>query len=289
MLTLFTTCKPFVGDVGRNKYAALETWTRLEPRPEVLLLGDDHEAAEVAVDLGLVHIPIVERHVDGKPLVSSLFRLAFQHATSPLLCYLDADVLLLDNGLIKAARALQAERAFVAIGASASATGFDGEHLIRPRDFRHNERGIWGMDYFLFRRDAQTFTDLPPFPINAGGWDNWLIYSARRRGMRVINATALIHPVHLDHPPRVEPSVNGYHHLLSNTDHLFSLMDCTHRLTADGLERTGGWHTVQRLTRLPTLHPPLAPLQPAVRAALAVTRRQRERAGLTVNGIGTRR
>lgn len=290
LLTLFTTCKPFAGDVGRNQYAALRSWTRLEPRPQVIVVGDDPGSAKAAADLGLTHVPSVDRSVDGKPLVKSMFREATTFAQHDLLCYADADTLLLDNSLMEAAKAMAGRRDFLLTGASSSAVYQADGKLSEVQTYHVNARGVWGMDYFLFPRGS--IYGMPPFPINQGGWDNWLVYSTRRRGATVIDATDFVHPIHLEHPPRVNPpaSVDGYHHELDNVDHLFSLLDATHRLTAAGsLAPVRGWRQVRTVTRLPWLWPALMPLQPVVKAALSVTRKQREARGITVNGIGTRK
>ena len=53
MITLFTTAKPFVGQTAVTQYNTLACWRTLFPQSEVLLLGEEKGAAEVAKELGL--------------------------------------------------------------------------------------------------------------------------------------------------------------------------------------------------------------------------------------------
>ena len=42
-----------------------------------------------------------------------------------------------------------------------------------------------GSDYFLFPRHL--FAEIPEFAIGRAGWDNWMIYQARRQGWPVVD------------------------------------------------------------------------------------------------------
>ena len=64
-ITLVTTGKAFAGHSGMIQRNALASWTRLHADVEVILLGDDAGAAEVARELGLRHEPRVERNRFG--------------------------------------------------------------------------------------------------------------------------------------------------------------------------------------------------------------------------------
>ena len=73
------------------------SWTRLSPRPEILLFGDEEGTAEIARELGLRHFPEVARNEFGTPLLDDLFRQAEQHASTPLLGYVNGDIILTDD------------------------------------------------------------------------------------------------------------------------------------------------------------------------------------------------
>ncbi len=93
-ITIFTSCKPFEGEAAVLQYKALETWSRLEPSCEVIVLGDESGARECCQSLGLRHYPEVKRNEWGTPLLDSLFRVAEEVSSSDLLCYVNADILL---------------------------------------------------------------------------------------------------------------------------------------------------------------------------------------------------
>src|SRR5574338_408406 len=103
LITLFSAPKPFtdahISTIQRN---AGRSWTLL-PDVEVLLLGDEAGLPEAARDLGVTHLPGVARNEQGTPLISSMFRLALEHSDSPLLCIINADILLLPD-FVKAVR-----------------------------------------------------------------------------------------------------------------------------------------------------------------------------------------
>src|SRR5258707_11129572 len=106
VLTLFSIPKAFRGLAGVIQRNAIESWTKLEPRPEIILLGNDEGAAEVARDFGLRHLPNVATNDHGTPLLSDLFRQAEAAATSPYMCYVNADIILLSD-FLRAAETVQ--------------------------------------------------------------------------------------------------------------------------------------------------------------------------------------
>ena len=97
LLTLFSAPKPFtnphIAMIQRN---AIRSWTLL-PDVEVILLGEETGLAEAARELSVRHIPNVTRNTSGTPLISSMFSLARENSNSPLLCIVNADMLLMQD------------------------------------------------------------------------------------------------------------------------------------------------------------------------------------------------
>src|SRR6266853_240338 len=94
MLTLFSTPKPFEGHSDVIQRNALQSWKRLHPDVEVILLGDEAGTAEVCRELGLRHVPEVERTAEGTKLIASLFGRAQQLARHNFVCYSNCDIIL---------------------------------------------------------------------------------------------------------------------------------------------------------------------------------------------------
>ena len=96
-ITLFSAPKPLtdphIATIQRN---AIRSWTLL-PEVEVILLGEETGLAEAARELGVRHIPNVTRNTSGTPLISSMFSLARENSNSPLLCIVNADMLLMPD------------------------------------------------------------------------------------------------------------------------------------------------------------------------------------------------
>src|SRR5512139_2983176 len=103
LLTVFSAPKPFtdphIALIQRN---AIGSWARL-PETEVILVGEESGLAETAREFGVKHLADVARNPEGTPLVSSIFSLARQASTSPLLVYVNADILL-TSSLVASAR-----------------------------------------------------------------------------------------------------------------------------------------------------------------------------------------
>ena len=83
-LALFSTPKNFRGHFATIQRNAITSWTHLDPRPEILLFGNEEGTAEIAAGLGIRHFPNVARNEFGTPLLNDLFGQAAQHASAPL-------------------------------------------------------------------------------------------------------------------------------------------------------------------------------------------------------------
>ena len=104
-LTIFTAPKPFTDPlIATLQYNAIESWTHLGPEVEVIVIGDEPGIAEATQKLGVRHLPNVACNEMGTPLVSSIFQLARENSDSPVLVYVNADILFMPD-MIEAARA----------------------------------------------------------------------------------------------------------------------------------------------------------------------------------------
>ncbi len=205
LLTIFSAPKPFtnphINIIQRN---AIQSWLKLDDTT-VLLIGDEPGLPGAAKELGVTLIPEVARSETGTPLVPSIFDRTRQHSTSPLLCYVNADIILMPD-FVEAARRVAAQATeFLMIG---KRWDLDiHEFLEFPRDWaagmrkRARQMGRLhppaGSDYFVFPRNL--FADMPEFSIGRAGWDNWMIYHARQQGCATIDATPDVFIIHQNH------------------------------------------------------------------------------------------
>lgn len=205
MLTLFSIPKHFVGQTEIIQRNAIQSWTLLRPKPEIVLLGDDDGVDEICEEFNLIHIPDVEKNQHGTPLVSSIFRVGQEVASCPIVCYVNTDILLMSD-FTKAMKRMKSEDSYLMVGQRwdvdiDEAWNFDDpeweenlkRYLIANGQLHHH----FGIDYFVFPKGF--YEDIPPFAVGRFFWDQWLIYEARRKRSWVIDATPMVMAVHQNH------------------------------------------------------------------------------------------
>jgi hypothetical protein len=275
MLTLFAIPKAFRGHIGIIQRNAIQSWTLLRPRPEVILFGDDDGTEEVAKDFNLTCVPTVDRNEFGTPLLSDLFEQAQRIAGHDLLCYVNADIVLMSDFPHAVQRVVALKRRFLMVGQRwdvemQQPLDFGADWESRLRSYVAAEGTVHpptGVDYFVFPRVMRW--ELPPFAIGRTAWDNWLIYRARALGFPVIDATGSVMPVHQNHdyahlPGKAVDAWKGPEakrnlELAGGVEHHFTLTDVTHRLMPSGLKLALEQKYLERhLETLPRLYPRLA-------------------------------
>jgi glycosyltransferase involved in cell wall biosynthesis/tetratricopeptide (TPR) repeat protein len=208
---LFAIPKPFHGHINIIQRNAIKSWTLLEPRPEIILLGDDEGTAEIAQEFGLKHIPNVERNEFGTPLLNSIFQLAEAHSVTDWLTYINSDVILLSD-FVEAITPLKTGLANLNIGKFLLFSQRIELDVKEPLSFDHHdwqakvkedlsERGVRdyksAVEMFFFSRGL--FTDILPFALGRIAWDQWLVWKAKDQGAAIIDATESITLIHQTH------------------------------------------------------------------------------------------
>ncbi len=207
MITFFTTPKPFRGHIGVIQRNAIQSWKLTHPDAEVILFGDEEGAAEAAAEFGARHETEVSRNSLGTPYLSSLFERTRQLARHERLCFLNADILLLDDFLPAAARLARLRERSLMVGHRCDLD------ITEPLDFSNpnwregvrsfaRERGRlrepqW-IDFFVFPRGLLR-GEVPDFAIGRPGYDNWLLWKVRSIGIPVVDATNVVLAIHQNH------------------------------------------------------------------------------------------
>lgn len=264
MITLFTTPKPFTGHTGMIQENALRSWTLLGPDVRVVLFGDEPGAREMAARLNVIHQPRIARNEYGTPLLDDLFAQAETLSDHRYFCYINADILLLSDFRSALVSARRRKRQFLMVGRR---TDLDVNEPVKfelgwedVMKAAAKQRGKLqrptAIDYFVFNRGL--YGRLPPFAVGRTAWDNWMIYRARLLRASVIDATEAVTCVHQNHDYThanhvavVKPEPNaqrrGYKWiwhgpeaklnlaLAGGQSHLYTIWDCTHQLSDEGL------------------------------------------------------
>jgi hypothetical protein len=253
LITLFSAPKPFadphIAVIQRN---AIKSWTLL-PDVEVILLGEEIGLAAAARELEVKHLPDVACNESGTPLVSSMFQLARQNSSADLLCIINADMILMPDFLEAARRSRLQRDSFVLLSQR-----WDMD-VTQPLDFSNGwesrlrsavtSQGALhrpaGSDFFLF--PLSSYIDIPNFTIGRAGWDNWMIYQARKEKWTVIDCTPSVMIVHQNHdyshlpggkPHYEHPDTNENIRLAGGEANIrYTILDATHQLMGGKLVR----------------------------------------------------
>ena len=206
MLTIFAIPKPFHGHIEVIQRNAIQSWKRMCPDCEIILVGNDEGTAEVASEMGLRHAPDIATNQHGTPLVSAIFETVRELATHNILGYVNADIMLTSDFVQAVDQVADASDRFLMVGQRWNvdirtpwrfdATDWEStlQAHVREHGALHSKAGI---DYFAFPRDL--YETIPPFAIGRTAWDNWLIANARKRSALVIDATERVMAIHQDH------------------------------------------------------------------------------------------
>lgn len=283
-LGIFATPKAFTGHVAAIQRNAIQSWLALDPSPQVLLMGDEPGIAEVSREFETVHLPFVERDDQGTPLVSDMFHKAGEHLNTEIICYINSDIILLEDFGHALARIrhkyflMVGQRTDIEIEHELDFSLPDWQRIVRndavSTGVLHEPTGI---DYFAYRKG--TFTDLPPFAIGRPAWDNYMIHLARASRIPVIDASGQVLAVHQNH---------GYSHVSGGVSAVWSGVQAKRNIKLAGNPtrwldiRDANWEMTHRTTRpklalwsrrywsttLPVLHPSVSQIYRAVRKSL---------------------
>jgi len=262
VITLFSAPKPFTDPhIAMIQYNAIQSWTLLSD-VEVILLGEETGLAEAARELGVKHIPDVARNDSGTPLISSMFQFArdaSQRSNSDLLCIINADMILMPDLIEAAKQVLSTSRFKRDLQNFVMLSQRWDMDITQPIEFTEGwERQLVstvrtqgqlhrpaGSDFFLFPRSC--YQDIPNFVIGRAGWDNWMIYKARKEKWPVIDCTPSVMIVHQNHDYAHLPGGKSHHEHPDTNENIrlaggqaairYTILDSTHQLVGGKLAR----------------------------------------------------
>ncbi len=251
MITLFTTTKPFAGKNAIIQTNALKSWKLLRPECEIIVFGDSPGTDEICRDLGLKHILKIQCNEFGTPLVNSLFEKAQKLSNCGLLCYVNADIILMSDFIESLKIILKYEKKFLMVGQRWDYDingplnfALDWENKLKESVIKTGKKhGRTGIDYFAFNADL--FKEIPHFAIGRPAWDNWMLYAAVKSGAKVIDASNSIMCIHQNHDyshikgGKKEAFVGKEAHMnrYLSQHNLLSLNETNYDLTKDGIKQ----------------------------------------------------
>ena len=204
--------KGFVGEYSQLQRNAIISWLSLEPKPEIILLGNDEGCQEVAQEFNLKHIPDIDRNSRGTPLVSSLFGIGQANCSNSTVVYINSDIILFPSFVENIRQVLDRNPSdFLLVGErydldvyESFSTDIGSSHLkeqidsLYERCFKEGKaHGKRGIDYFVFRKGM--YDQIPPFALGRLVWDQWLCWSALDRQIPMIEAHGDVVALHQNH------------------------------------------------------------------------------------------
>lgn len=251
MLTLFTIPKPFLGKCNIIQRNAIQSWLRLSPKCEIILLGDEKGTKETAKEFGIRHIAQIKKNKFGTPFLNSAFNIVQKLAKNDILVYLNSDIILMPD-FIPAVK--QINQSMFLMGGRRWDLNLEKEINFNKPDWERKLHGEFlkkdklhsfsGIDYFVFPRNLPH--NLPPFVVGRPCWDDWLIYRVRSLKIPVIDATEVITVIHQNHESshlrikkdllkKIEAQRNL--ELIGGFSHMCTLRDANWVLTPEGLKK----------------------------------------------------
>jgi hypothetical protein len=236
--------KPFRGHIGMIQRNAIQSWTRLAPRPDIFLCGEEEGTAQIAAELQIAQLRIIARNEFGTPLLNDVLGRAREATQTPLLCYLNCDIILLQAFADASATVHAHFRQFLGV------THRWEIDLARPLQFAHGRQltldqlppGHSGhhtaIDAFVFHREM--YRDVPDLAIGRAWFDQWLIKDALTRDTPVVDLSKVARAIHQKHdydhiPGGQQGAYNGQEaqrnlQIYGGVPHAYSLLSATHQL-----------------------------------------------------------
>jgi hypothetical protein len=253
MLTIFSTPKPFEGQIAVIQRNAIQSWLLLSRDVEVILIGDDPGTAETAREFGIQHVKQIERNETGAKYLSNIFNQAQHLARHAIVAYSNCDIVLMSDFLRAVEEVSTWRDNFLMVGRRWEIdiqqplefrTSDWETHLRNHVLARGKRRSQHAIDYFVFPRGM--YGDIPALVIGRFWWDHWLIWRALSTPVPVVDATARVMAVHQNHDYAYHPQ--GLHGVWYGREakanrevagkgrHLATLDEATHLLTGRGIK-----------------------------------------------------
>jgi len=206
MITIFCTPKNFEGIFDTIQKNAIRSWRHLSKDIEIIIFGNSKGAEKIANEVNGIYYPDVKCSKNGVPFLSDLFHKANIIASFEILLFINSDILLPEKiiGTIKIVNNKFSN--FLLVGYR---WDLEVKKLINFKktsisssfwkisESKSRKDSPAAIDYFIFRKNS--LKKIPDFVIGRPGYDNWLIWYARRNFIPVIDISEEVKAIHQSH------------------------------------------------------------------------------------------
>jgi len=198
MITIYSTFRSFKHKRYREiQVDAINSWLQLDPKPQIIILGDDEGTKRVCRQRGFLHIPKIKVSKAGTPYVNSMIDTAEAHAENDIMLLLSGDIVI-QQDTIDAAKAMSKNlNEFCACARKV--------HVVkRPNgQFKHEKWATWQAgDYWMHTKGF--YAGMPDFLIGRHLVERWMYrWACNKNGL--VDASGVISVYHQNHPRDFKP------------------------------------------------------------------------------------
>ena len=205
MLTIYSTLKNFTNDHIRTiQTNAVKSWMRLEPTPEIFIMGGDESVIKFCEEMKLIHVNVKQSEY-GTPYLRPMMQRAEALATNDFMLLVSGDIILFQE-VMTALNAVQARLSNFCVCAIkqesniTSLVDYDSDWEQTVRDSLIHYSLPTSGDFFLYpkKRFLGSIPEVPDFIIGRSSCDSWLIKKAQEEDI-LVNATDLLTLAHQQH------------------------------------------------------------------------------------------
>jgi hypothetical protein len=208
MITLFTTTKDFIGQNAINQINAIRSWLNAPVPVQIVIFGRSQGVDFFSNIHQVTIIEDVKISPTGLPLINSMFAAASSLSTYPICCFANADILLTErfftdisniHSKLKSNYLIVGQRIDVHV---ASHIVFDKGWEKRFNHTYRNEMVVhepYGSDFFVFPKDQYSETSLPKLVVGRVAWDNYMLYDARMKRIKLVDLSKSTMVIHQNH------------------------------------------------------------------------------------------
>jgi len=206
MITIFSTPKDFNGEFDIIQKNAMSSWRAISEDIEIIIMGEAIGANEVAESINAMYIANVPVSFNGTPTIPGLFESAENNGNHDVYCFLNSDIILEPNFLTTIQSIYLNMKKFLVVGYRfnidvKSSIDFSNQSESKLFFDRAQSKAVKGIssaiDIFCFTKGV--FQKIPQFTVGRPGFDNWLLWKARRNLVPVIDITSTTKIFHQNH------------------------------------------------------------------------------------------
>jgi hypothetical protein len=176
MISIYTTFRS-IENYGFIQEQSFLSWLALDPRPEIIVLGDGKGIAELCKQKGFVHIPALKCARSGAPYINAFIALAEEKASYDHMLLCSSDIIIKQD-TYKVLEAAKNHTKQFCVCARKQNVKIKSANLIR------RNWAIWQAgDYFLHTKGV--FANIPPFIIGRCALDNWMYRNTINQGIMI--------------------------------------------------------------------------------------------------------